>query len=67
VLGKIAMQLPTRIADTVYTRRNLRIYIGNDYYIVKPSQRRYWSRYAALNDADTIISEQMKGNYAAIK
>jgi len=67
VLGKIATQLPTRIADTVYTRRNLRIYVDNDYYIVKPSQRRYWSRYAALNDADTIISEQMKGNYASIR
>lgn len=67
VLGRIATQLPTTIADTVYTRRNLRIYVDNDYYIVKPSQRRYWSRYAALNDADTIILEQMKGNYASIR
>ncbi len=67
VLRRIAMQLPTKIAETIYTRRNLRIYEGNDYYIVKPSQRRYWSRYAALNDADTIISEQMKGNYASIR
>ena len=67
VLGRIATQLPTRIAETIYTRRNLRIYEGNDYYIVKPSQRRYWSCSAALNDADTIISEQMKGNYASIR
>jgi type I restriction-modification system DNA methylase subunit len=67
VLRRIAIQLPTRVADTIYTRRNLRIYIGSDFYIVKPSQRRYWSRYAALNDADTIISEQMKGNYASIR
>lgn len=67
VLGRIAIQLPTKVADTIYTRRNLRIYIGSDFYIVKPSQRRYWSRYAALNDADTIISEQMKGNYASIR
>lgn len=67
VLGRIAMQLPTRIADTVYTRRNLRIYTSSDFYIVKPSQRRYWSRSAALNDVDTILSEQMKGNYDSIR
>lgn len=67
VLRRIATQLPTRIAETIYTRRNLRIYEGNDYYIVKPSQCRYWSCSAALNDADTIISEQMKGNYASIR
>ena len=67
VLGKIALQLPTRIADTIYTRRNLRIYTGSDFYIVKPLQRRYWSRSAALNDADIFISEQMRGNYGSIR
>lgn len=67
VLKKIALQLPMKLADTVYTRRNLRIYSGSDFYVIKSSQRRYWNRSAALNDADTIISEQLKGNYAAVR
>lgn len=67
VLGRIALQLPTKIADTVYTRRNLRLYIENAFYIIKPSQCRYWSRSAALNDVDMVISELMKGNYASVR
>jgi hypothetical protein len=67
VLGRIAMQLPAKVADTIYARRNLRVYIDNDFYLVKSSQRRYWTRSAALNDADIIIAEQMRGNYAAVR
>lgn len=67
ILGKIATQLPVKLVDTIYTRRNLRIYSGRDFYIIKPLQRRYWNRSAALSDADTIISEQLKGNYAAVR
>ena len=67
ILEKIARQLVTRISNTVFTRRNLRIYDGNNYYIIKPSQRHHWSRYAALNDADTIISEQLRSNHASFR
>ncbi len=59
VLENIASQLPQQIADKIFTKRNLRIYKGNDIFIVKPAQRRYWSRSAALNDADTIIAEHL--------
>jgi len=67
VLSKIALQLPTKVADTVYTSRNLRLYVGNSFYIIKPSQSRYWSRSAALNDVDAVISELMKGTYASVR
>ncbi len=67
VLKEIAAQLPAHVTNTFHVRRHLRIYSGNDFYIVKPAQRRHWSRYAALNDADTILEEQMKRNYASIK
>jgi hypothetical protein len=62
VLQGIARQLPQRIADRVYTRRNLRIYAGDDLYVIKPAQRRYWSRSAGLNDADMIIAEHLGAN-----
>jgi hypothetical protein len=67
VLERIALQLPAKLADTVYTRRNLRIDTQNSFFIVKPSQRRQWSRRAAIEDMDATIAEQLKGNYASIR
>ncbi|MCY7276166.1 MAG: N-6 DNA methylase [Phormidesmis sp. CAN_BIN44] len=66
VLNRIAEQLPQQIADRIFTRRDLRIYSGQDIYIVKPAQKRYWSRSAGLNDADLILSEHLRVNCAAI-
>lgn len=34
--------------------QNLKVFDGNDLYILKPMQMRFWSRTAALNDADEI-------------
>ncbi len=59
ILEGIASQLSQQVADKIFTQRVLRIYLGNDIYIIKPAQRRYWSRSAALNDADTILAEQL--------
>jgi type I restriction-modification system DNA methylase subunit len=60
VLKSIAKQLPSKLADRVFTRRNLKVYVGENIYIIKPCQFRYWSRSAGLNDANDIISEQFK-------
>ena len=59
VLRRIADLLPQRIADTIYTRRILQIHVDDDFYIVKPAQRRYWSQSAGLNDADVLLAEQL--------
>ena len=37
--------------------RLLRIYGDGDLFILKPSQAKYWTRTAGLNDADTILSD----------
>jgi len=66
VLNRIAEQLPQQIADQIFTCRDLRIYNGQDIYIVKPAQKRYWSRSAGLNDADLILSEHLRTNRAAV-
>ncbi|MEI6368662.1 MAG: N-6 DNA methylase [Nostocales cyanobacterium ELA608] len=60
VLQSIAKQLPSKLADRVFTRRNLKVYVSENIYIIKPRQLRYWSRSAGLNDANDIISEQFK-------
>lgn len=67
VLKSIAEQLPQQLADRIYTRRDLRIYAGEDIYIVKPAKQIYWTRSAGLNDADTILSEYLKTNHVTIR
>jgi len=34
--------------------QNLKVFDGGDLYVLKPMQRRFWTRTAALNDADEI-------------
>jgi hypothetical protein len=61
LLKSIAQKLPEQIADRIYTRRNVRIYLENEVYIVKPAKLIYWSRSAGLNDADIILAEHLGG------
>jgi type I restriction-modification system DNA methylase subunit len=60
VLKSIAKQLPSKLADRVFTRRNLKVYVGENIYIIKPCQLRYWSRSAGLNDADAVLAENLR-------
>jgi len=36
--------------------QNLKVFDGDDLFVLKPMQMRFWSRTAALNDADEIAS-----------
>ncbi|MBD2387493.1 HsdM family class I SAM-dependent methyltransferase [Cylindrospermum sp. FACHB-282] len=62
VLKSIAKQLPPKFGDRVFTRRNLKVYVGENIYIIKPCQLRYWSRSAGLNDADSVLLENLRMN-----
>jgi hypothetical protein len=47
-------------------RRNLRLYLGDSLFIVKPSEARYWTKTAGLNDADVILADHwLKASHAA--
>ena len=59
ILKSIAQKLPKQIADRIYTKRNVRIYLENEVYIVKPAKLIHWSRSAGLNDADIILAEHL--------
>ena len=59
LLKSIAQKLPKQIADRIYTKRNVRIYLENEVYIVKPAKLIHWSRSAGLNDADIILAEHL--------
>jgi hypothetical protein len=49
-------------AQSLYFRKKLNYYDGNDVYIVKPNQRRFWSETAAMEDSKTLLIEIAKGN-----
>ena len=60
---KLLLKLDDSLLDKrqmVFVRRNLRIYQRNKIYIVKPSQRKYWTYSAAYRDADEIFEDISK-------
>jgi hypothetical protein len=59
VLRGIDRRLKKPITDQVCSGRVLRVYAGNDLFIIKPSQYRYWSQSAALNDSNDILAEHL--------
>ena len=46
-------------AESIYYRKYVKYYTGDTLYIIKPNEKRFWSRSLALNDADEIIAEIM--------
>ena len=61
VLHKVAENLDEQIALGVHTRRHLRVYSGDSIYVVKPSQRRFWTRSAGLTDGDSMLKDLFGG------
>ena len=57
VLHEVAKNLDEEIAFGIHTRRHLRVYSGDSIYVVKPSQRRFWTRSAGLTDGDSILKD----------
>jgi len=60
LLERIAETLPDTMRERLHTRRHLRIYGEGELYVMKPNQRRYWTRSAGLNDADAVLAEHMR-------
>lgn len=48
-------------AESIYYRKFLRFHNGIDTtYIIKPNEKRFWSRSMGINDADEIIAEVLR-------
>ncbi len=54
-LKNIQNALPRKIGKFVY-HRHLKVFDGQQLYILKPLLRRYWTKTAAINDADEIAA-----------
>ena len=59
VLNKLDEILIEERSPSIYIRRNLRRYSGHKISIIKPNQRRYWTKSAALRDADETYADIM--------
>lgn len=62
-LNEILLSLDSALVDNqqmVFIRQNLRIYQPDRIFIIKPSQRKYWTYSAACRDADEIFEDVSK-------
>ena len=60
LLNRVASHLPNRLAQTLTMHRKPRIYANDAFYVVKPAQLRYWTRSAAVDDAERIIADHLR-------
>ena len=61
-LKQVDQQLWEKKASNIYFRKKLNYKTGNDIYIIRPNQRRFWSQSMALEDASELILEILNGN-----
>lgn len=61
-LKKVDKYLWEEKSNNIYFRKKLNYKIGNDIYIIRPNQRRFWSQSMALEDASELILEILNGN-----
>jgi len=56
-LNSISIALQNPIARNFQTVPDLKIFVGDKLFLIKPMQRRFWLRSTALADADSIASD----------
>lgn len=60
LLENLDLLLIEERSESVYVKRNVRVYSKNEVYVIKPNQHRYWTFSAACRDADEIYSDIMR-------
>ncbi|ABQ24378.1 hypothetical protein Gura_0162 [Geotalea uraniireducens Rf4] len=56
-LSKINEELKQQVSRNIQLMPDLRIFIADTLYLLKPRTMRYWLKSTALNDADAIIAD----------
>lgn len=57
LLHEINEQTFKKHSASIYYRRIIKYDIKNAFYLIKPNQKRFWTKALALNDADNLIVE----------
>ncbi len=61
-LKKLDQHLWEETSNSIYFRKKLNYKTGDDIYIIRPNQRRFWSQSMALEDSSELILEILNGN-----
>lgn len=62
-LKKLDQYLWEQKAQNIFFRKKLNYKKENDFYIIRPNQRRFWSQSMALEDASELIFEILNGEH----
>lgn len=62
-LKEIDKSLWEKKSQNIYFRKKLNYSKGDDIYIIRPNQSRFWSQSMALEDASELIIEMLNGVY----
>lgn len=60
LLQRLDKLLIEQRSQSVFVKRNVRIYLKDEVYVIKPNQSKYWSYSAACRDADEIYADIMR-------
>lgn len=61
IIKKLDNMVLKQTGDSLFTTKNLRIFEGSKFHLIKPSEIRFWAKSMALNDSDKSIKEILKG------
>lgn len=61
-LKKIDQLLWEKESKSIYFRKKMNYKNGNDIYLIRPNQRRFWSKSLAIEDASELILEILNEN-----
>ncbi|MBN2612521.1 MAG: N-6 DNA methylase [Bacteroidales bacterium] len=61
-LKKLDQRLWEEKSNSIYFRKKLNYKTGDDIYIIRPNQRRFWSKSMAMEDASELILEILNEN-----
>jgi type I restriction-modification system DNA methylase subunit len=62
-LKKIDEHLWKKKVQNIYFRKKMNYSSGDNFYVIRPNQRRFWSKSMALEDASELILEMLNGLY----
>ena len=60
LLARLEETVTEQYAQSLYFRRNIKVFEAEAIHIVKPAERRFWTKSAAFNDADETIAQLLR-------
>lgn len=63
ILKKINSDIYSDNTESIYYRKVIKYETKNAFYLIKPNQKRFWTKALALNDADSLLVELLNQNH----